>query len=99
MSDFTSDRPWRVDPMYVDYARDGGIFPEIGERLAGGYVAGAVEDAVSGCPWRPRPKMRTPNIADSVHGGWVVGRSTPRVVGPRRPGHGGGSRYDVRSVV
>jgi hypothetical protein len=27
MSDFTSDRQWRVDPMYVDYARDGGIFP------------------------------------------------------------------------
>jgi DNA-binding CsgD family transcriptional regulator len=33
MSDFTSDRQWRVDPMYVDYARDGGIFHEIGVNL------------------------------------------------------------------
>lgn len=45
MSDFTSDRPWRVDPMYVDYARDGGISHEIGERLAGRCVAGASEEA------------------------------------------------------
>jgi hypothetical protein len=33
MSDFASDRQWRVDPMYVDYARDGGIFHEIGVNL------------------------------------------------------------------
>jgi DNA-binding CsgD family transcriptional regulator len=33
MSDFATDREWRVDPMYVDYARSGGVFHEIGVNL------------------------------------------------------------------